>query len=94
MTYEQIAEQQGLPIGGAGRDATLLILKQRLSSKQNTKNALSKNCLYFKIGSAVIENSRPKHEPNQHAYAIYGRPEVADDVVSGQNVKTISGLSQ
>ena len=28
---------------------------------------------------------------NEHVYAICCRPEVADDVISGENVKTIEG---
>ena len=30
---------------------------------------------------------------NEHVYAIYRRPEVAGDVISGENVKTIEGFT-
>ena len=29
--------------------------------------------------------------PNEYVYAIYFRPEVAGDVISGANVKTVKG---
>ena len=30
---------------------------------------------------------------NEHVYAIYGRPEVAGDVLSAENIKTIEGYA-
>ena len=39
------------------------------------------------LGSPI----NPIHLNCEHVYAICGRPEVADDVISHQNVKTIEG---
>ena len=36
-------------------------------------------------------NRDPNTTQNEHVYVICYRPEVADDVISGENVKTIQG---
>ena len=37
----------------------------------------------------IIEKSRPELDQNEHVYAIFCRPEVASDVISGASVKTV-----
>ena len=39
-------------------------------------------------GESLSKNRDPNMTHNEHIYAIYCRPEVADDVISSQNVET------
>ena len=45
------------------------------------------------VWDTVIEKSALEHDmtQNEHVYAIFCRPEVAGDVISGVNVKTVEG---
>ena len=55
------------------------------------ESPFSKTVNIFEMGWRVIEKSRPKHETNEHVYAIGCRQEVGGDVISRQNIKTIEG---
>ena len=44
-----------------------------------------------KTVEALSRNHRLNITQNEHVYAIWCRPEVAGDVISGANVKTIEG---
>ena len=41
----------------------------------------------------LSRNRNPNMTQNEHVYAIWCRPDVAGDVISGQNVKTIEGYA-
>ena len=41
----------------------------------------------------LSRNIDPNVTQNEHVYAIWGRPEVAGDVVSGVNVQTMEGYA-
>ena len=47
----------------------------------------------FEIGWTIIEKLRQNMTQNEHAYAICYQPEVDDDVIFSQNVKTIKGYN-
>ena len=38
-----------------------------------------------------MRNHHPNMTQNEHVYVIFCRPEVAGDVISGANVKTVEG---
>ena len=46
----------------------------------------------MRIGRTVIENHHP-NDPNEHVYAICCWPEVAGDVIYGENVNAIEGYA-
>ena len=47
----------------------------------------------FEIPRTITGKSRPEHDQNVHVHAIYCRPDVADDIISGQCVGTFRDYS-
>ena len=41
----------------------------------------------------LSRNREPNLAQNEHVYAIFCRPEVAGEVISGENVKTVEGYA-
>ena len=45
----------------------------------------------LRFDSKLSRNRHPNMTQNEHVCAIFCRPDVAGDVISGENVKTIKG---
>ena len=54
-----------------------------------------KNCKLLRIGWTVVDKSRPEQDPKwtRLCYLLPTRPEVAGDVISGENVKIAEGYA-
>ena len=59
--------------------------------KMKPLNALSKTVNRFEMVEPLCRNRDPNMTQNEHVCVIGRRPEVDDDVISGQNVTTIKG---
>ena len=51
------------------------------------------SCFRIKSVELLSRNCDPNMIQNEHVYAICCRPEVAGDIVSGANVKTVEGYA-
>ena len=56
----------------------------------NPLNNSFQNC---KLVQNRLKRYRQIPTQNEHVYAICCRPEIADDVISGENVKTVDGYA-
>ena len=69
-----------------------VVHKQWDSAKRNVlklKTTVSKPLTFSESVEPLSRNRDPNLTQNEHVYAIFCRPEVAGDVVSGGNVKTV-----
>ena len=66
----------------------------RLQKEMNLLNHSFQNCqLFSELVEPLSRNRQPNMTKNEHVYAICYRLEVAGDVISGENFRTVEGYA-